>query len=216
MSLSIIIFAMSLSMDALGVGLVYGLRKINIPLISKLIICLFSIFYAGAALALGNSLSSVLPPYMSKIIGVGILVLMGTWIIVQSLLKDTNTSDDAQTIDPNEPVFKVAIKSLGITIQVLKNPTEGDIDKSGAIDPIESLLLGLALSVDAIGIGIGSALAGFCSLFIPFAVGLFQLFFLYVGTYLGEKFSLEEKINKKVIAILPGVLLICLALIRIY
>jgi putative sporulation protein YtaF len=143
------------------------------------------------------------------LLGISILGLMGIWIIIQALLRDATNSSQ------NETLWKLAIKSLGITIQVIRNPMEFDIDKSGAIDTPESLLLGLALSVDAIGVGIGSALTGFYSPIIPFAIGFFQMVFLYIGTYLGDKVTMLNKINKKVLALLPGVLLIFLALIRI-
>lgn len=216
MVFSILILAISLSLDAFGVGLVYGLRKIRIPLIPKLIICLFSIFYAGAALIIGNSLSNLLPTFASKLIGVTILIVMGCWIIVQALLRkkeEPATSPMKNTTD--KTLFKFGIKSLGITIQVVRNPAKGDIDDSGIIDIFEALLLGLALSVDAIGVGIGSALTGFHSMFIPIAVGLFQLGFLYVGTHLGGKVVAIGRINKKFISILPGLLLVSLAIVRL-
>jgi putative sporulation protein YtaF len=210
MIISIIILTISLSLDALGVGLVYGLKKVKIPLISKLVICLFSIIYAAIALIIGRALSGILAPFFAKLLGITILVLMGIWIILQALFKDAAGNSTEKTL------WKVAIKSLGITIQVIRNPMEFDIDKSGAIDAPESLLLGLALSVDAIGVGVGSALTGFYSPLIPLAIGLFQMFFLYTGTYLGEKVTLFDKINKKALSLLPGILLIVLALIRIY
>lgn len=216
MAITIVLLAFSLSIDALGVGIVYGLRKIKIPLFPKLTICLFSIIYSGIALTLGKTLSGVLSPYVSKLIGVAILALMGVWIILQSLLKKEN--DDLHNCyarKKNEPMLNIVIKSLGITIQVIRNPESMDMDKSGVIDIRESLLLGFALSVDAIGVGIGSALAGFHSMIIPLAVGLFQLVFLYTGLYLGKKVTLFEKANKKLISVLPGVLLLSLAFLRI-
>lgn len=209
MIFSIIILSISLSLDALGVGVVYGLKKIKIPLSSKLIICLFSILYAGLALIIGKSLSSILSPFLAKLIGISILGLMGVWIIIQALLKEKSSNSTDKTL------WQVVIKSLGITIQVIRNPIELDIDKSGAIDTPESLLLGLALSVDAIGAGIGSALTGFYSPVIPFAIGFFQMIFLYIGTHLGDKVTMLNKINKKVLALMPGILLIFLALVRI-
>jgi putative sporulation protein YtaF len=209
MIVSIVILAISLSLDALGVGIVYGLKRIKIPFTSKLLICVFSIIYAGMALIFGKALSIILAPFFAKLLGIIVLVLMGIWIIIQALLKEGSDNSTEQTL------WKIVIKSLGITIQVIRNPIEFDIDKSGAIDTPESLLLGLALSVDAIGVGIGSALTGFYSPLIPFAIGLFQMFFLYIGTYLGEKVNLPNRISKKALSLLPGILLIILALIRI-
>lgn len=215
MFFSIATLAISLSLDALGVGLAYGLKQIRIPLISKLVICIFSIIYSGASLIAGSLLSNILPPYLSKLIGVSILSLMGIWMLVQAFIKREDAKPGSEASCNEHTLFKIAIKSLGITIQVIKNPIEGDIDKSGSIDMGESLLLGLALSVDAIGVGIGSALAGFHSAVIPPAVGIFQLLFLYAGTFLGSRFSLTPRVNKKIISVLPGVLLIFLAIMRI-
>ncbi len=216
MAVTIIILAVSLSIDALGVGMVYGLRKIKIPLLPKLIICLFSIVYSGIALTLGKTFSNILPPDISKLAGMAILSLMGVWIIVQSLLKSEEHNINCNSRTKNETLFKIAIKSLGITIQVIRSPEDMDIDKSGTIDIRESLLLGFALSVDAIGVGIGSALAGLHSIVIPFTVGFFQLILLYTGLYFGKKASFLQKLNKKFISLLPGILLIGLAFLRIF
>lgn len=215
MIFSISILAVSLSLDALGVGVVYGLRKIKIPLFSKLIICLFSIIYSGLALIIGKSLSHMLSGSISKLIGIAILILMGIWIIIQALLKKTDDSTCIkENITKEKTLLRIGIKSLGITIQIIKNPVQGDLDKSGVIDTTESLLLGLALSIDAIGVGVGSALAGFHSMLIPVAVGLCQLIFIYIGSYVGKRFLPAENANKRFFAILPGILLIFLALLR--
>lgn len=217
MAFSIILLAISLSLDAFGVGLSYGVRKIKIPMLSKIIICFFSIFYAGIALIGGKSLALFLPQNISKIIGITILFVMGALIIIQALIKKDNEDYSlCSYIDKEKTLVNIAIKSLGISVKVIKNPVEGDIDKSGKIEFTESILLGLALSVDAIGVTLGISLAGFYSVLIPFAVGVFQFAFLYAGTYLGEKFALIEKVNKKAMAILPGILLLALAIINCF
>ncbi|RCX20938.1 putative sporulation protein YtaF [Anaerobacterium chartisolvens] len=216
MMLAVLILAVSLSLDAMGVGMVYGLRKILIPLPSKLFICLLSILYSGFALIVGKSISCILPPVASKLTGILILGAMGIWLIIQALFKkDRTESTISRSIDTEKTLLKIGIKSLGITIQIIKNPAEGDIDNSGTIDMKESFLLGLALSVDAIGVGIGSALSGFDSILIPCAVGFSQMVFIYIGTLLGRRFSLNSGINKKVLELLPGILLILLALMRL-
>ncbi|MGI6777971.1 MAG: sporulation membrane protein YtaF [Acetivibrionales bacterium] len=214
----IIILAISLSIDALGAGIIYGMRNIKIPFISEITICVFSIVYTSIALIAGKSLYNALSPLISRAIGVIILTAMGIWIVVQSLLKEdiNNRKSRAKAAKDRETLFKLVIKSLGITIQVIKNPARGDIDKSGIIDIKESLLLGLALSVDAIGVGIGSVLAGFRSALLPLMVGLFQLIFLYSGACLGKKFSSVGKANRKALSLLPGFILIFLAILRLF
>jgi putative sporulation protein YtaF len=216
MIFTISLLAISLSLDALGVGLVYGMRRIKIPFYSKLVICFFSILYSGGSILLGRTLANFLSPFAAKLIGLSILILMGIWIILQALIKNSSETVKNDEAGLDSTLLTIVIKSLGITIQVVRNPVEFDFDRSGSIDASESLLLGLALSVDAIGVGIGSALVGFHSLGIPLCVGLTQLLLLYVGAYIGERFVSQLKINEKMLSILPGVLLICFALIRIY
>ncbi|HYF75084.1 MAG TPA: manganese efflux pump, partial [Candidatus Nitrosocosmicus sp.] len=92
---------------------------------------------------------------------------------------------------------------------------DGDIDKSGEIDVSEAVLLGLALSVDAIGVGIGCSLTGFHSVYIPLFIGLFQFMFLYTGICIGKRFLIFERLNRKMISLVPGILLIFLAIMRI-
>ena len=160
MILSVAILAVSLSIDAFGVGIAYGLRKVQIPFLSKMVICFFSILYSGMALALGKAIYGIIPPIAAKITGVAMLAVMGIYIILKALPEDDRNNTAEVCCKGSRTILEIAVKSLGITIQVIKNPVEGDIDRSGYIDIQESLMLGLALSVDAIGVGIGSALAG--------------------------------------------------------
>ena len=215
MLFSILLLAISLSMDAFGAGLIYGLRQIKIPITSKLLITMFSVIYTSAALFVRKSLSKVVPFSVSKKLGVSILIMMGVWIIIQTLLqKNEEHSLPTETASP-KTLLKIGIKSLGITIHIFKNPIKFDLDSSGTIDTVESLLLGLGLSLDAIGVGIGSALLGFHSFFIPLTVGLFQWLSLSFGTYLGEKFASIFNPNQKWFGLIPGILLLFLALLRI-
>lgn len=215
MVFSIMLLPVSLSLDALGVGLAYGLRKIKIPLSSKLIICFFSVFYSGGALLLGKTLAKLIHPDWSGWIGSVILILMGVWIIVQVLCKqDSKPRELIPVRNETKTLFKIVIKSLGITIHVIRNPAEMDMDYSGSIDSRESFLLGLALSIDAIGAGVGSGLIGITSWVIPILVGVFQLCFLYFGCYVGERTHVAMKINQKFLSLSPGFLLILMAIIR--
>ncbi len=215
MILSIILLALSLSLDAFSAGLVYGLRQIKISFSSKLLISLFSIIYTSAALLAGKSLSKIVPYSISKMLGASILILMGIWIILQTLLKnEPNRANSIKTVS-TKTLMKIGIKSLGITIHIFRNPIEFDLDSSGAIDTTESILLGLGLSLDAIGVGIGSALLGFYSFLIPISVGLFQWFSLSFGFLLGNKCAMNFNFNQKWIGLVPGIILIFLALLRV-
>lgn len=219
---SIAILSISLSLDAFGVGLSYGIKKTKVPFVSKGIICLLSIIYAAVALVFGKWLYTFIPPSISKWIGVLILGIMGLWMLVQAILKKgddeittaQNTFTQSQT-QKRVTSLKIALKSLEITIKIIRNPSKGDIDHSGVIDTYESLLLGLALSVDSIGVGIGTALTGFYSSVTPFTIGICQFIFLGSGLMIGKKIANHIKFGQKYIALLPGILLISLAILRL-
>ena len=55
-------------------------------------------------------------------------------------------------------LFNWEIRSLGVVIHILKKPTRADFDRSGIITGLEALFLGVALSLDAFGAGIGAAM----------------------------------------------------------
>lgn len=214
MILTIAALAISLSIDSFGVGIAYGIRKVSIPLGSKLIICVFSILYSGLAILFGRFMYGALPPVVSKAAGIAILAGMGVYILLQALLRKENRPDRVGGEAADE-CRKEGERTPGRTMRVLKDPEEGDLDRSGTIDIRESLLLGLALSIDAIGVGVGSALAGLGSAAVPFAIGLSQLLFLYAGTFLGKKAAALEWVNKKAVSLAPGLLLLTLAILRL-
>ncbi|HEX2938100.1 MAG TPA: sporulation membrane protein YtaF [Ruminiclostridium sp.] len=219
MLLGIIILSVTLSIDALFAGFSYGLNGTRIPLTSKLIICAFSVIYCAAALLLGSAFAGLLPPIAGKITGAAILAALGVFMIVKSRIKPDSKRKDSD--ESPKTLCKIIIKSLGITIQILKNnPAAGDVDASGVIDKKEAVLLGFALSVDSLGAGIGCAMSGLSAWYIPPAVGICQLAFLsaglLTGKFLCEKCSVLSKKYDAVTSVLPGILLIVLSILRFF
>ena len=213
MAFAVMLLSVSLSMDSLFLGLAYGIKQTKIPLTSKLIICLFSILYAIAAILIGSSISTFLSKEVAKIIGGAILAIVGILMLISAFEQNKAITSDIALENTPKTIFKLFIKSLGITIEVLKNPQAGDIDRSGTIDFKEAFLLGLALSIDSLGTGIGSALSGLTGWYIPVAIGFFQLFFLSAGLFLGKVFPFKQE--NKLIKALPGTLLLALFILRV-
>lgn len=219
MIISVIILCITLSIDALFAGFSYGLEGTKIPLGSKLVICAFSVIYSAVALYLGSVAAGLFSALAGKIIGAVILALIGAWMIIKPKIK-SKKKETAKDEEKEKTVFKIILKSFGITIEILKNNvSEADMDRSGIIDIKEALLLGFALSVDSLGAGIGFALSGFSAFYIPLCVGLFQLVFLSCGLIFGglclKKRKTEKKSSDTVTRIIPGVLLILLAGVRL-
>lgn len=107
---------------------------------------------------------------------------------------------------------------LWIVYQAFRNKDNAflDLDGSKNIDWKEALYLGIALSVDAFGIGIGSSIIGYRSFLFPILVAIFQLMFLSIGKLIGIKICSSSNIPENVWSILSGILLICISVSRFF
>ena len=204
MFLSILLLILSVNIDSLGVGLVYGIKKIYISFPYKTLICLFSVFYSSIAILVGNSFFNLFSVDLGKHFGIAIFLLLGLYSIFRAIYPINN----------NKSIFK----SLGTSIDVVKNSPYIDIDNSSNIDFKEAILLSFALSIDSIGSCFAFSVLVKRIFLIPLLIGLFQFIFINIGLLLGKKISTltcNKFINAKLISILPGILLILIALFRI-
>lgn len=98
---------------------------------------------------------------------------------------------------------------------LIKNPDSFDLDNSKKIDSIEALYLGIAMSLDAFCVGIGSSVIGYNSIIFPLSVASFQVAFLSIGKYIGSKLASFSKISDKVWSIVSGIILIFIGIFKI-
>lgn len=201
------IIAMLLSADAVAAGLSYGIKKIKIPFSSKIIIGLCTAFGALISITLGNKIMLFVSPFAAKAAGSFIFFALGIWFLMQTLIPE-DISDGGE-------IYSHAVKSLGITIMIVKNPEMTDINKSGTIDGKEAFIIGIALAADVLAAGIGFGLAGADALTIAFAAGVFQVIFLSFGIYIGTKFRRFCGTYSKLSAMLPGIIMIILGIYRL-
>ncbi|MBU4554216.1 MAG: sporulation membrane protein YtaF [Eubacteriales bacterium] len=197
---ALLVFGVALSLDGFAAGLAYGLRRIQMPFLSLMIICLTSGIAISISLGLGFAAAQVMAPEAAQVIGGILLIFLGVWILNQALRRITR-----------RPLC-IRIPPFGMVIQVLFEPLDADMDQSGAICSREALILGIALALDAFAAGFAIALSGLHSIFVPLfvTVGLFLL--INLGILLGQRTSdvLSEKVN-----LLPGCLLIMLGMFRL-
>lgn len=182
---SLLFLACALSLDAFSAGFVYGLRRIRVPLFSQLVFLATTLLVVALGVTCGHLLNTVLSPVWSERLGGVILLAIGLWWLVQ---RREDTSAVEESI-PVKTLVDLQFASFKIIIQVLAEPGCADLDSSGVIGARESLLLGIALSLDALGASFGAAVAGFGGLSLILAIGLFQQFFLVLGTCFGRSSS---------------------------
>lgn len=210
---SAILLAVSLSMDALGIGISYGLRRVRVATLPKVIISLISLLFTALAIGIGNVIALILPEQLAKLIGSAMLVILGVVIIVQALSERISSENKKK---PTPKTWSWTIKSLGVTIKITRAPADNCIDNSPAVNVKESLYLGLALSIDSFGAGISSAVAGVNSFLVPALVGLCQFVFLSLGLYCGSKLTAIRKLDSNFFMPLSGTLLVVLACVRYF
>lgn len=93
MLFQVIAISVSLSIDALGIGLSYKWKGIKINLSAKLIIGIISAIMMWISLKIGNLALTVLPPKVTQITGITILLIIGIAFIRNSLSQSETTYD---------------------------------------------------------------------------------------------------------------------------
>ncbi|MFZ5824210.1 MAG: sporulation membrane protein YtaF, partial [Bacillota bacterium] len=78
--------------------------------------------------------------------------------------------------------WRVKLGSIGIVIEILREPGAADMDRSGHINPMEAVFLGVALALDSTAAGLGAAMAGFSPLGLPLAAAVTNFGLLYAGS----------------------------------
>lgn len=189
--LSPILLAISSSIDSLGIGITYGIKNTKISLIGKIILFIISITITSLSIFLGDFIQSIFPSFLTKLIGSGILILMGIYICLQALKNKSNSSN------------------------VFNNPISSDFDNSKIIDCKESIFLAIALSLDSFCIGVCGSIVDINLAFFPFLVSIFQLSFLSIGTFIGIRINKFYKLPQNIWSITSGFLLILIGLIKL-
>ena len=221
MLLSSLIVGISSSIDSLGIGITYGIKKVRLSNLANVILFCISITVSTISLLFGNFIAEFLPNNIVTALGGLLIIFIGSFMTIQALKgktesKNQSNSDIMDNQSDEEKIYSFFIKCFGITVQVIKNPNYSDFDNSKKIDSREALFLGIALSLDSFGIVIGSAVAGICSIFLPIFVSLFQVLFLKLGNYIGRKIISNNFFPDNSWSILSGILLIIIGVIKLF
>jgi len=201
----IVFLAFILSLDALGIGISYKIRGISLPIISKLIICVMSVFATYTAVAFGTAVSKMFSITVSTYIGSAVLIITGLWIIL------TSTSTKKEDVSFNKKI------NIGdITITIVKEPEKCDFDNSNKLEAKEALYMGIVLSIDSFCSGIGLGLTKIPAFVISMLIGTFQLALLYIGEVGGNILVKKKIISEKTCVALSGLILIVTAIIKLF
>ncbi|WML51096.1 sporulation membrane protein YtaF [Neobacillus sp. PS3-12] len=172
--LVILAFALSSSIDNLGVGISYGIQGIRIGMWANLIIAVICFLFSEFGIVFGKWISSVVPGIFPILIGAFLLIIIGIRIILLAVPRKTRSEKEIP-----KDMNKVKI--------ILKNPERADLDQSGEIGFKEACVLGVALSANAITNGLSAGLFGLSPLAISLTAAVGSFLMVWTGVALGRK-----------------------------
>lgn len=178
--LPIFLFAISSSSDNLIVGLSYGAKKVRINFINNFMISFISGIGTFLAMLFGKTLLQLIPLKYSNIIGSGILILLGIFLLINWLRKDIDSKKITEEVNENASGFQHYENTL-------RNPEIIDTNDSKTIDFKEAIILGIVLCLNNIGLGIGASISGLNIFMTSISSLIFSLVFIPIGYCIGEK-----------------------------
>lgn len=111
-----VFFAVTLSIDALGVGISCGLRKRRLGFLSYAVIFMISMLVMGISVFFGHAIVTFLSPDIAGIIGALWIMLLGIWIGIKALRNKTEareTSAKHALIHAFSLAIMLSIDSMG-------------------------------------------------------------------------------------------------------
>ncbi|BBI32805.1 manganese efflux pump [Cohnella abietis] len=149
----------SSSIDNLGVGLSYGIRNIRISHYSNMLISVICVLFSVCGIYFGMWISKILPGIFPVVLSAFILVIIGLRIILLAVPR----KNQAQGIAMSDQVISISL--------------------------LESIVLGVALSANALTNGIGAGLLGFSPLLLSVLAAIGSFVTVWAGVVFGAKMS---------------------------
>lgn len=192
--LSVFLFSLSANIDSFTVGLAYGMKDIKIDYKSNILIAIITSFGTFISMGLGLLTKRFINGEILSIIGCMILILLGICMIVNSFKNRKTVNED------EEPSYT----------DILIKPQSADKDKSGNIDMREAITLGLALSLNNFGLGIGASATGINIYLTTIFTFILSIVCILGGVLVGKKCLCQTL--RKYADLISGVIIVCLGL----
>lgn len=201
-----ILLVLAMITDTFFVSLSYSSSKIKIPAVSAFIISFISSALLTLSLLISKSISAFFPIEYCRISGAVILGIIGLIQFCQNGLKSLLKKHSG-----NGSV-SFSCFNIGFVISVYLDETKADSDCSKILSPKESVALSFALSVDSLCGGLAAGISGANIFRVAITSFIFGLLSVAMGDKIGSQIN-----NKKLdLSWLSGVILIFLAVIKIF
>ena len=194
-----LLFSIAISFDSLVAFFGYGIENIKVGFTRILLIIFLNTVLLAGGLVFGYYLSSFIGYDIIKYLSFSILVLVGLIKLVGDLIKIWISKQKSL----KEKAF----------LKVCIDPINADINNDKVLSLKESLIIGIALSIDSLGVGLGLGVNNsfqYLILIFSFIIGLI---FSCLGNLIGKKVASKINLN---LSWLSGLLLIILAILKLF
>ncbi|HHX61213.1 MAG TPA: sporulation membrane protein YtaF [Epulopiscium sp.] len=205
--LEAILLVTALSMDAFVASIAYGTNKIKIPFLSMATINIVCTLLLGISLYFGSIVREVIPGNIVGFIGILILLGLGIYQLFEGLFKSLI---ERYLIKDKKVDFQLF--DFRFVLEIYVDETKADFDRSRRLSAKEALALAVALSMDGLAAGFGSALGNINYTQILLFSLVFHMVAVWMGVWLGQRLARKIKINMSWVS---GAILISLALVRL-
>lgn len=161
--ISALLFGISANMDAFVVGFSYGIKQQRIPFLTNMIISLITFLGTFLSIGIGLKAAAFLPGFAAQIAGSMLLIVLGLYYCFKYFYE------------------KARQKNLGAS--AIDAPSKVTLSKK------EAALLGLTLTANNAGMGIGASFAGTHFLLTSLVTLFFCAGFLITGNLLGRRWA---------------------------
>lgn len=167
--------AIASNLDNAGVGIAYGVRKIQISWLANLLIATISAVATYVSGFAGEVATHYISTQVATWTGAIVIMLVGLWVLGEPWRNRRK-----------EP------KKKNVMSRILRDPVVADFDKSESISLLESCVLGVALAINALAGGFDAGIEHIGILWTALLVGLFSYGLLGLAAYLGRKYAAES------------------------
>ncbi|WP_281281483.1 sporulation membrane protein YtaF [Paenibacillus dokdonensis] len=166
--------ALASNLDNAGVGAAYGMRKIKIPFLASTVIAFMGFLLTLIGGLFGQVIALWIPSMVCNIIGMVILVVICLWVMLQPFLTQKQMKKET---------------SPGLIKEILKNPEAADINQSQSVDFKESIILGIALSINNLAGGFDAGITHINIWETSLFSGAFSFICIGICSLLGRKIA---------------------------
>lgn len=204
----ILFLGLAVSIDGFFAGVAYGIKQIKVPFLSLLAIGTVTLLCTGFASYGSSTLAVYLHPMFTTIIGSLLLIGIGFSGILRQFFAKPELPQECNM--PKNFTFSIG----KIVISIMAKPERADMDKSNRLNTIEAILLGIALGIDNMVATFAAGLVETLPIYTPIMMCVIQTILVYAGMVIAERIT-TNKIKER-LSYAPGIVLICLGLLRLF